>query len=541
MINPPVLVPDWQRNYSWTTSEVDTFWKDLLAFNEKYPGNHLDSQEYFLGSVVIVESANSHLLLDGQQRLATSAILLSVIRDFHLLYSRDAAIRLSNNFLTDYDDATETNVWKLTLNHYDKDFFKREVLENREGNYQEPSPSMESHRLIRKAREYFTTKFKEVFSQINDPLANHKWALRIQKVLTKHVSIVAVYSGDEDNAAIVFETLNDRGIGLSTPDLLRNLLLRRARENEREEIIDLWKQILQSEDDVKLKAFLRHFWISQEGDVKTQTLYREIKSYINSNDVNSLDFSRRIAEASAIYRDILSGNDPSESPNEEISRLLKDINDLDASIFYPALLSAFKITDDADILRTFLTAIISVVVRYHVIIRLESSVLEASAFAMAKVLCDSGNFTKAFEDLRKLSPSDSRFQEAFEKAAVSRNATVRYILRELEQQQRQTEELEVSTPSRVHVEHIYPQTPPPERRWNNHGDAINRLGNLTLLSKKLNIAIRNSDFLTKRPSYEISEILITKSLAQLADWNFEAVEKRQKTMSDVAPIIWPSP
>ena len=53
------------------------------------------------------------------------------------------------------------------------------------------------------------------------------------------MSVVAVVSGDEDNAATVFETLNDRGIGLSTPDLLRTLLIRRAQEADREEIVDL--------------------------------------------------------------------------------------------------------------------------------------------------------------------------------------------------------------------------------------------------------------------------------------------------------------
>jgi len=245
MTNPPVLVPDWQRNYSWTSSEVDTFWKDLLHFNEKYPGTNIGGQEYFLGSVVVVEQPNSHLLLDGQQRLATSAILLSVIRDFLLRYNRDSAIRLSNRYLTDIDDATAIKVFKLTLNRYDRDFFKREVLEFREGNYAPPEPSMESHRLIRKAREFFVTKFEEKFARIADAQASHQWALRIQAVLTNNVSVVAVFSADEDNAATVFETLNDRGIGLSTPDLLRNLLLRRAADAQREEIIGLWGQILQ--------------------------------------------------------------------------------------------------------------------------------------------------------------------------------------------------------------------------------------------------------------------------------------------------------
>ncbi len=62
-----------------------------------------------------------------------------------------------------------------------------------------------------------------MFDTVSDPEQFHNWALRIQRVLTNHFSVVAVFSQDEDNASAVFETLNDRGIGLSTADLVRNL------------------------------------------------------------------------------------------------------------------------------------------------------------------------------------------------------------------------------------------------------------------------------------------------------------------------------
>jgi hypothetical protein len=537
MTNPPILVPDWQRNYSWTTSEVDTFWKDLLQFDKRYPDENIAGQEYFLGSVVVVEGARSHLLLDGQQRLATSAILLSVIRDFLFRYNRDSAVRLSNRYLTDYDDAAAKQVFKITLNSYDRDFFKREVLESREGHYESPVPSIESHRLIRKAREFFAAKFEEAFVRINDPVASHKWALRIQRVLTGNVSVVAVFSADEDNAAIVFETLNDRGIGLSTPDLLRNLLLRRAPEIQREEIISLWGQILQIEDDVNIKHFLRHHWISYQGDVKTQSLYREIKDDITTKNIDSLIFSRLLSDASVVYRDILTGNHPSE----DVSRLLKDVNDLDATQFYPAILSAFETVEDHNALKRFLIGIIATFVRHTVIGRLDSSLVEDFAFALAKRLRENGDVQVSLQELKAFAPKDDAFKSAFKTASISRAATARYILRELEHKRRLTEELEVSTPSRVHVEHIYPQTPQAGQRWENHGQTINRLGNLTLLSRRLNVGIRNSIFAVKKPSYLQSEILITKELGEIMEWNLASIDTRQTEMSKVATEIWAFP
>jgi len=308
MTNPPILVPNWQRNFSWTTSEVETLWQDMMLFDAQYPGENINTEEYFLGSVVIADNSESHLLLDGQQRLATSAILLSVIRDFLARYSHDAAVRTSNRYLTDFDDARGANSYKLTLNKYDRDFCKREILESRDTSYVERDPMLESHRLIRRAREFFMAQFNQKFDEINNPAESHKWALRVQRVLTSHISVVAVISEDEENAATVFETLNDRGIGLSTPDLLRNLLLRRAKEQDREEIIDLWGEVLEIEGDINLKTFLRHYWLSHEGDVKTQSLYREIKTNLLRNNVEGLDFSRKLRDASVIYRDILAAN-----------------------------------------------------------------------------------------------------------------------------------------------------------------------------------------------------------------------------------------
>src|SRR6266511_2201964 len=91
--SPHIEVPDWQRSYSWTTEEVEAFWRDLTAFDERYPDETITNQEYFLGSIVLVTGGSTNLLLDGQQRLATATILLSVLRDARRRYRDDAAAR----------------------------------------------------------------------------------------------------------------------------------------------------------------------------------------------------------------------------------------------------------------------------------------------------------------------------------------------------------------------------------------------------------------------------------------------------------------
>lgn len=536
MTNPSILVPEWQRNYSWTTSEVDTFWKDLTMFNNTYPEENIADQEYFLGSIVIVDNNIDQLLLDGQQRLATSAILISVIRDFLQRFSQNAAIRVSTRYLTDFDDAQNRNAYKLTLNRYDRDFFRREILESRDAEYTEMVPTMDSHRLIKKAREFFIEKFEHQYQHIAAPDQSNRWALRILRVLTQHMSVVAVISRDEDNAATVFETLNDRGIGLSTPDLVRNLILRRSRPNEVDEIIELWRVILEIEGDSDLKTFLRHFWLSREGDVKTQSLYKEIKEKIVQDNTDSLTFSRELRDSSLIYRDIVAAKDD----DPILRKMLLDVKELGANLLYPAILSAYEVMDINNI-KKILQSLITTFVRYNVIGGFENSRLEDVIFDLSKHLRENQDVSYVIRTLIEFSPSDEQFTHSFSLASVSRRLSARYILKEIELNLRRTEEIDVAPSHRVHVEHIYPQSPLPGERWNNHLLYINRLGNLTLLSRRINSAIQNGNFLTKKPSYEESELLVTSELLDKTEWTPEQVDLRQLEMSKKASIIWSYP
>lgn len=145
--SPRIEVPEWQRSYSWTTDEIESFWQDLIAFDAQYPDDNVNGEEYFLGSVVLVTGGATNLLLDGQQRLATATILLSVLRDARRDYSSDASARLQNKYISDFDDATGTTTHVLTLNVYDRDFFRSEVRDEPSNPHVRATPSVKSHGL----------------------------------------------------------------------------------------------------------------------------------------------------------------------------------------------------------------------------------------------------------------------------------------------------------------------------------------------------------------------------------------------------------
>jgi hypothetical protein len=532
--SPRIVVSDYQRDFSWTESEADVFYRDLIAFSERYPDRNIDTQEYFLGSMVLVTGGPNHLLLDGQQRLATATILLSVIRNYLKRYDQNASIRLAQKYMYDNDDATSARWYKLTLNRYDAEFFRREIQDGLDG--AQIMPTLESHRLIRRVHKYFAEKFEAKYTELNGGRTAYDWSLRAMKVLLNHMSAVVVSSSDEDNASNVFETLNDRGITLSTPDLLRNLILRRAAgDPQREETIEAWRTIIEIEEDAKIDDFLRHFWISRYGDIKSRKLYHEMKSVIEDKNLDSLALSLDLQRTSITYREIVSANDD----DPELKEHLGAIKMLGAKALIPAVLSAYAIGNLIE-KKLFVGLLVSLYVRYAVVSGLELSGLEDVVYDVAKKLSENHDFAAAAASIEGIKPTNDAFKRRFSTFQVTRRDTQRYLLQKIEnylrQQAGKTGELQISGPDRVHVEHIYPQRP--DVRLPDHQDLVNRFGNLTLLDSKLNQSIQNGVFAAKKPSYANSDLLVTSDLLQYNDWNRANIDDRQGRIAIVAQTIW---
>src|ERR1700728_4253951 len=114
--SPPIRVPDFQRDFSWEDSQVTEFWDDLIAFGGNDPASaKLTGKEYFLGAAVLVNNGSYHLLLDGQQRLATTTILLSALRDKMAEYNENAARQIQDLYIAFEDHLTGERVFKIQL------------------------------------------------------------------------------------------------------------------------------------------------------------------------------------------------------------------------------------------------------------------------------------------------------------------------------------------------------------------------------------------------------------------------------------------
>ncbi len=204
-------VPDYQRDYSWSESHIDYFWQDLMEFKEAHNEISLRTAEYFVGSMVRVESDSGYELLDGQQRLATAVILLSAIRDRLKSLNTQASQRTDDKWIVDHDDLTDKRTYSLTLGRYDRDYFRRRI-QDKNGN--KPAADTESQKLINAARLKFDREIEAQLNKCRDEKSKTDWLLLLRSALVDHVTTVTVTCASEDEAASIFETLNDRGLGL---------------------------------------------------------------------------------------------------------------------------------------------------------------------------------------------------------------------------------------------------------------------------------------------------------------------------------------
>lgn len=531
LANNQLTVPDWQRPFAWKASHVQAFWNDINDFSGLYPAATVTDKQYFLGSVVFVKGEPLQVL-DGQQRLATSVILLSVIKDFLKTSDSKGAHAIQTTFLASYNISAQAERDNLLLSEFDRDFFSSIIVRD---SSPRPDPKLTSHNDILAARSFFVTQFERQRDTTTGE-AFFNWCRRLQMILCEHCSVIEIISEDEDAAASIFETLNDRGLGLSTVDLLRNFLLRNAHAADRDAITAAWGDILEDAIGFDISQFLRHYWISKHGDVKSQGLYKEIKAKLIADNTSSLSFSQQLQEAADDYAALVKAR----STDPELKQLYADINLLDATVLYPALLSASSTypVDQVDKIRDVARTMLNAFVRHNVVAGREASQFETQAYEIARQLRKNVNLAY-IPLLQPLMPSAEEFEAAFKNLLPRRTAWARYLLATIEQRERGYEETLLGPSSTLHVEHIYPQNPS-FAKWADHSQWVGRLGNLTLLGRRLNTQASNSPFVDKKPKYADSKIEMTKELSQIPDWSPDKIVERQVKLFNTAVQVWPA-
>jgi hypothetical protein len=541
-------IPRFQRDYSWTDEEWEDLWSDILGTIQEG-----GEPAHYMGYLVLQSQDEKCFdVIDGQQRLTTlSLIALSVLKNLNRLVdegknpdqNKQRLEQIRNTYIGYLDPVTLVTRSKLTLNRNNDSYFQTYLVPL--GHLPVRGFRASEHSL-RKAFEWFDKRVRDYAKKRG---GDEGVALAsLVETMSDRLFFTVISVTDELNAYKVFETLNARGVRLSSTDLLKNYLfsvLHKQNEhpNEMKVLEDRWESMVSRLGSESFPDFLRSHWNSRKTFARQSDLFKTIRGKV-ADRAAVFELLRGMEEDMDTY---LALTNPETSHwNAALKSHAQLLRMFRVRQPFSLVLAAHRALPD-DQFSTVLRACLMIAFRYNVIGNLPTNEQERVYYAAAQKLnqSTSSNSIQVLESLQEIYPKDDAFKAVFAEKNIRttdsrNNRVVRYILCELERQHSgQDNDFESDS---FTVEHVLPQNP--ETGWEQFTDEdaeamVYRIGNMALLAKGANKDIGNESYAIKRPILQASGFGLTQKLGEEnADWTPDRIAARQKLLAKLATAIW---
>jgi hypothetical protein len=538
-----LVVPLNQREYSWEEDHVRELFQDFSSAQAKLGG-------YFLGTIVLTKgSGDLPEVSDGQQRLATTSVLLAAIRDhFQVQKDRKRAEHIGNKYLYTTDLKTTETVPRLHLNVDDHEFFRKAIISDIDSADRKVMATKESHERLARAAALARTYIADLL-KLHKEAAHADRLIELVEFIESGAQVIALRVPDHINAFVMFETLNDRGLKASQADLLKNHLLslcgKRIAEGQQK-----WANMLGTvesldENDITV-TYLHHVLINRYGPIREREVFDKIKAAVNS-EVGAMEFLDELAEGAVHYASLFNPdhkkwNDYGTLTRKNVTTINRDLRVSQIRPLMFAVARAFSVAEARIAFRSF----VFWSVRF-LIVGGRGGLLDRN-YSVAANLVTTGDIKTAaqlFSQLSAAIPTDAVFAAAFADARVSQNYFARYLLRALEQQHAGRAEPEFvpsDDESSINLEHVLPENPGgnwPGVDADVGAAQFRRIGNMVLLQASKNVLIGNGGFDKKLPVLKESTFKLTANVAKSAAWGPKEIADRQKELAALAVRAWP--
>ena len=563
------VVPSFQREYVWEERQVEQILQDVF---DEFSDDGMSS-EYFVGSMVVCPGKDDVIeLIDGQQRMTTFYLFLCAVRDHLAALGADPIEVLTGQIAASSVDDLGRDVFRYHV-HLQYDDSCGVLNQIATGNADlSHIPQTRSVKNIISAyetiRSFLRTEFGGDAGDVRQFYAY--FSRRVKLVRTKTESVA--------HALKVFETINDRGVGLDSMDLLKNLMFMRAGHEDYEKLKVRWKGLVDTLYAAREKPlrFLRYFVFATYGvdRLREDEIYRWFITHEDQcgYDKNPLAFVDALCGAALAYKQFIEGRGLDGTVNPYLVNLgyLSGM----ARQQLILLLAGQRLgpADFSELCRQIENLFFAYVITREPTKEFERSFARwAPELRQVRDRADLGAFIAARIRPAKESLA-ARYELAFRQLTESsiQKYRMRYILAKLTQyvdEQAYSSGGADLTPymHKVDIEHILPQTPGAAviasfNQPESIRDYIPRLGNLTLLESSINSSVGNGLFSEKKPPYGESKFLLTKTIAYpvavgantaidravrelltFQEWTSDAIDRRQEMLTQLAKRVWDMP
>lgn len=579
------MVPLFQRPYVWNEEDQwAPLWEDIRSTAEQMEDGG-DVRPHFLGAIVLDQlrrptgHVESRWIIDGQQRLTTIQVVLEafadICRDLDQERYHKALVKLTRNDdpLSDTPD-DQFKVWPTNI---DQDHFRNVMLAMNpaglKSSYGVRSDAATLKNPIADAYLYFYDAIDQWLHAGGADLDARVGTL--YETMRTHIRLVAIDLGDDDDAQMIFETLNARGSPLLPADLVKNFLFYRA-DLEHQDIETLYKQYWEPFDResgywrkqtgrgharrAKIDLFLLHYLTLKTRDpVKVGSIYQVFQEYALASENGSISgHLTSLRDYSGLFRRI---DDPGiQSSHAQFFTRLRAMDITTAYPFALELLKRYEANVEAvgevfGLLESFFVRRMVCQLPTRGYNRLFLELLDALDYDALEVAPKIKGFLLASDAESRRWPRDNEFKQNWVENPLYRvlqRGRLYMLLEALERGRRSafTEDIEIN--GGLTIEHVMPQAwqanwplPPdtdPEVAAVKRDKIIHTIGNLTLLTKKLNPSVSNGKWEDKRKAIrEHSVLKLNIDLTESESWDEGAIEERGYQLFEVARTVWPIP
>jgi hypothetical protein len=541
-------VPRFQRPYEWTDAEVEDFWDDIAEA----------SKDYFIGSMVFFPSTHgAQGIVDGQQRITTITLLLCALRDaLRTIGKANEADGLQN--LVERRSVLD-NKQHFVLRTDEDSPYLRHIQSGRAADV--PAATVAERRL-RAAHVKLVERIRRL-AQANGSEGQHHLLNLRDKVL--NLRLITIEVDNEDDATVIFQTLNSRGRDLESADLVKSHLLSilSTRNPSHDPPREKWNNILstlaESKVDLPMDRFLLHSWLSRrEYLARTdlgKTVRKRVRKISSGDAVAASTFLDELVTDARLYREIHEPGYRSSWQQEEqpLRQAFDALQLFRVRQPLPWLLALWREYENKELRQKHVIPAVQAIERFHFIATAVTNQPSSGGVSKmyashARQLTDAANLggkQAVIADLReKLTdparvPTRDQFSAAFAEIRSSRIYTQQqrlalYILQRLQANSAAT----IPDWTQLTVEHIDPQG---AGQTGSAADTA-RLGNLLLVPRQLNGDLGNKPFGDKREALQQAAdngVFIDPYVLEQQTWAKDQIVERTQVMAKQAyDAVW---
>lgn len=528
------VIPEYQRSYVWDTDNIQDLLDDLWFAYKNKPND-----EYFLGSLVLKKTEekefNEYEVLDGQQRLTTFFLLMAVLKDISKNKTlkktfQERVYQEKNEF--DYIPERVRIVYKIRDNV--ENFIKEYILVDEGTLNLEIEKYIESNNTSISHMANAIKEMKSFFSDKDDQDIEN-----FCKFLGGKLVFIYVSTESKEDAFRMFTILNNRGIPLTSADILKSMNIGEVPNEEKNKYAEKWEEIegYLGKDFNRFLSLIRTILVKEKANLNLLDEFEK-----NIYDKELLRKGKDTIDLIESYTDIYNKTilEP-KLTSYEYNNLIAIMNiGLPSSDWIPPVLFFAK-KFGYDKLPDFLK-------------KLEFKFTSdwLSQYSSTERIKNMNEILKEIEKegqtVNGLLNNDELFkinkenlENALNRNDFYRKKYARYILLKYEFLKSSNTAL-ISNYKNISIEHILPQNPNENSQWRNDfikdeiEDLKHNLGNLILINGKKNASLGNLDFAEKKEKYFKERIDIFPSgkiFLQQSEWKPQSIKNRQEEVIKV--------